>query len=266
MILTLLPPAYPPYEDLCTEFNKLNTSIHSPRTVLRSLHVDAWRGMACMLMIFYHFCYDLNYLKILSFDFYHHPFWLNFRTLIVTLFIGIMGISLQLATVVQLNRGAFLKRLTLLVSSAGLISLVSLILFQHRFIFFGILHFIAVASVLGLLFKRWLWFNVVIGCSLLVIGINVQHPVFNQPILQWIGLMTHKPATEDYVPLLPWFGVVLLGMALGKVLHNNGSIYGTISLAGRRLAWMGQHSLLIYMLHQPFILGGLWVFWNVLGE
>ncbi len=244
----------------------MNTSIHSPRTVLRSLHVDAWRGIACILMIVYHFCYDLNYLKIVSFDFYYHPFWLNLRTLIVSLFIGIMGISLQLALVYEFNRTAFLKRLSLLLASAFFISLVSFILFQHRFIFFGILHFIAVASILGLLFKRWLWFNVVTGCSLLVIGINVQHPVFNQPILQWIGLMTHKPATEDYVPLLPWFGVVLLGMALGKILHNSGCIYGTNRLWGRRLAWMGRHSLLIYMLHQPIILGGLWVLWNVLGE
>jgi uncharacterized membrane protein len=213
-------------------------------------------------MIVYHFCYDLNYLKIISFDFYHHPFWLNLRTLIVSLFIGIMGISLQLATVHQFNYRRFLKRIILLLSSAALISLVTFIIFQHRFIFFGILHFIVVASILGLLFKRWLWFNVLTGCSLLVIGINITHPVFNQPILQWIGLMTHKPATEDYVPLLPWFGLVLLGMALGQMLHNKGCIYGTISPWGQKLAWMGQHSLLIYMLHQPIILGGLWLIWE----
>jgi uncharacterized membrane protein len=84
--------------------------------------------------------------------------------------------------------------------------------------------------------------------------------MFNQKALQWFGLMTHKPPTEDYVPLLPWFGVVLLGMTLGKYLHNKGSIYRPIqSIWGRRLAGMGRHSLLIYMLHQPILLGGLWV-------
>ena len=129
--------------------------------------------------------------------------------------------------------------------------------------FFGILHFIALASVLGLLFKRrWLWFNLVCGIALLVIGIKLQHPIFNHNALQWLGLMTHKPPTEDYVPLLPWFGVVLLGMTLGKYLHlhNKGFIYKPIkSILGLQLAGMGRHSLLIYMLHQPILLGGLWL-------
>ncbi len=230
----------------------------------RALHVDAWRGGACVLMIFYHFCYDLNYLQIVTFDFYHHPFWLSLRTLIVGLFVGIVGISLHLATVKGLRLQAFVKRLAILLFCAILISVVSFILFHERFIFFGILHFIALASVLGLLFLRWLWFNFICGGTLLVIGVSFQHPFFNSDILQWIGLMTHKPATEDYVPLLPWFGIVLLGMALSRYLYVGGYLHGQIqSLWGRRLAWMGQHSLLIYMLHQPILLAGLWTFWKL---
>jgi len=233
----------------------------------RSPHIDAWRGTACVLMIFYHFCYDLNYLQIMAFDFYHHPFWLGSRTLIISLFIGIVGISLYLATKRGLRVPAFGKRLAILIGVALLISIVSFIIFHERFIFFGILHFIAVASVVGLLFLRWFWFNIISGISLLIIGFNVQHSWFDQDILQWIGLMTYKPPTEDYVPLLPWFGIVLLGIALGKYLHNNGFIYQPIhSLWGRQLAWMGQHSLLIYILHQPILLGVLWVVWKGFGN
>ncbi|OQY52637.1 MAG: hypothetical protein DRR08_07145 [Candidatus Parabeggiatoa sp. nov. 2] len=238
--------------------------MNAPTRSLRSLHVDAWRGTACVLMIFYHFCYDLNYLQIATFDFYHHPFWLSLRTLIISLFLGLVGISLHLATVSGLRVPAFLRRLAVLLGCAGLISVVTFILFHERFIFFGILHFIALASVLGLLFLRWLWFNFVGGLGLLIVGLSVQHSLFNQPFLQWVGLMTHKPSTEDYVPLLPWFGVVLLGMALGKYLHLKGYLYGQMrSVLGRRLAWMGRHSLLIYMLHQPILLGGLWVLWKL---
>ncbi len=224
-----------------------------------------WRGGACVLMIFYHFCYDLNYLQIVAFDFYHHPFWLGLRTLIISLFLGIVGISLHLATANGLRVQAFVKRLVILLGCAILISVVSFILFHKRFIFFGILHFIVLASVLGLLFRRWLWFNLVSGCSLIIVGISVQHSLFNQPFLQWIGLMTHKPFTEDYVPLLPWFGVVLVGMGLGKYLHEKWFIYGQIRSAWgqRQLVWMGRHSLLIYMLHQPILLGGLWILWKL---
>jgi len=110
-------------------------------------------------------------------------------------------------------------------------------------------------------FLRWLWFNFICGISLIVIGLTIQHSFFDQKILQWIGLMTHKPATEDYVPFLPWFGVLLLGMALGKYLHLGGYLYAKKIRWGRQLIWMGQHSLLIYMLHQPILLGGLWILW-----
>jgi len=234
--------------------------LNAPICSQRSLHVDAWRGTACVLMIFYHFCYDLNYLQIVSFDFYHNPFWLGLRTLIVSLFLGIVGISLHLASVYGLRVQAFIKRLVILLGSAALVSAVSFLLFHERYIFFGILHFIAVASVLGLLFRRWLWFNLACGSGFLIIDMSVQHPFFNQSVLQWIGLMTYKPPTEDYVPLLPWFGVVLLGMSLGNYLHNQGYIYRPLqSVWGRGLAGMGRHSLLIYLLHQPLLLGGLWL-------
>jgi len=209
-------------------------------------------------MIIYHCFYDLTYLKIITFDFYHHPIWLGFRSLIVTLFIGIVGISLHLATVPRVNYLAVGQRLIILLTCAALVSMVSYAFFKQRFIFFGTLHFIALASVFGLLFRHGFWFNLVTGSILVGVGINVQHPLFNLPILQWIGLMTYQPATEDYVPLLPWFGIVLLGMFLGKALHHQGYLYRPVRSSGiKRLAWMGRHSLWIYMLHQPLLLGGL---------
>ncbi len=227
----------------------------------RSLRLDAWRGGAGLLMIFYHFCYDLNYLKIISFDFYHNPIWLNLRTLIVSLFVGIVGISLYLATINGIPTGAVIKRLVILLSCALLISLVSFALFQERFIFFGILHFITLASLLGLLFRQYVWLNILFGVSIIVVGVTVQHPLFDQPLWQWFGLMTYKPATEDYVPLLPWFGVVLLGIAAGHHLHQGSYLYKPLqSIWTIRLAKVGQHSLLVYLLHQPLLLGGLSVF------
>lgn len=235
-----------------------NRSVISPGT--RALVLDAWRGGAGILMIIYHFCYDLNYFKIVALDFSHQPIWLGWRVLIVTLFVGIVGVSLHLATVGGWKARAFVRRLMMLVVCALLISLVSVVLFQTRWIFFGILHFIGVASVLGLLFIRWFWLNLLIGLILVAIGLGVQHPWFNQPIFQWLGLMTYKPPTEDYVPLLPWFGVILLGLFVGKGLHKIGYWYRPVnSVWIRCLAVIGQHSLLIYMVHQPILMGGLWL-------
>jgi uncharacterized membrane protein len=229
-------------------------------SVPRSLRVDAWRGSACLLMIFYHFCYDLNYFNLVSLDFYYHPFWLNLRILIVSLFVSIVGISLYLATVQGIQHRAIFKRVVTLFSCALLISLVSRILFQERFIFFGILHFITLASVIGLWFRSYFKLNIILGIAILIIGITTQHSFFDQPIWQWLGLMTHKPATEDYVPFIPWFGVVLLGIAWGRRLYQQNYLYNPPpTRVEQQLAKIGQHSLLVYMLHQPLLLGGLWV-------
>ncbi len=226
----------------------------------RFVHVDALRGFAIVMMVFYHFCFDLSYFGLAPFDFYQDSFWLNFRTLILCLFIGLVGVSLVLASQPRLNTGRYLRRLILLVASAALVSLATWWVFADRFVFFGVLHFIAVASVLGLLFVRAGWFNLIAGVAIILFATQYQSAWFDTPGRRWIGLMTHKPLTEDYVPLLPWFGVVLLGLFVGpylrrwlearrRALRETGTV--------RWLALAGRHSLVIYLIHQPLLMGAL---------
>ncbi|HEB86411.1 MAG TPA: DUF1624 domain-containing protein [Gammaproteobacteria bacterium] len=226
--------------------------------------IDVLRGLAILMMFSYHFSFDLNYFGFIQLDFYHNPFWLNYRTLIVSLFLGLVGVSLSLATRYGFKPRAYFRRLGWLIVFAILVSIVTYIQFSDRMIFFGILHFIALASVLGLAFIPFYWLNLVFGTGLVILGTQFQNAVFNQPWLQWIGLMTHKPFTEDYVPLLPWFGVVLLGIFIGKLvfqkqpqawLQNWQSTHPFMNT----LRFGGRHSLIIYMLHQPVFMGLLYL-------
>ena len=225
--------------------------------------VDVLRGLAIVLMVGYHLCFDLNYFGLLHLDMYRDPAWIALRSLIVTLFLFLVGVSLHLAGVTGRGRSAYLHRLGLLLGCAVLVSIASYQLFPHSWIFFGVLHFIAVASVLGLAMRGRGTLNLVLGVALVAIGASLSHPLFNQPALQWIGLMTHKPITEDYVPLLPWFGVVLLGMWSAQRLLRDGPPrwlqrhYRAWPLPA--LALGGRHGLAIYMLHQPLLLGILWL-------
>ena len=226
--------------------------------------LDALRGLAIALMIAYHICFDLVYFGVLSIDFNNSPLWLGLRSLIVSLFLGVVGMSLMLATRRDLRWRPYLRRLALLLASAGLVSLGSYLLFPASMIFFGVLHFIVVASVLALPFVRFYWINLCAGTALIIFGLLFQHEFFNQPWLQWIGLMTYKPVTEDYVPLLPWFGVVLIGVFLGKAIYGRGAIpafarWRPARPPGEVLTWAGRHSLLIYLLHQPVLLAGLYL-------
>ncbi len=231
------------------------------RKAHRLLSVDAMRGVAIALMVIFHFCFDLAHFGFARFDFYNDPFWLNFRTFILSLFLLLAGLSLVLATRRGINSRRFLARLLRVAGGAALVSVATWWIFGERFVFFGVLHFIVVASLLGLLFIRKPVVALALGIALLVVGNRWQFPWFDQAGWRWIGLMTHKPATEDYVPLIPWFGVSLIGMALGNLLLRNGrleTMNGWLPADNapvRLLAFSGRHSLLIYLIHQPLLFG-----------
>ena len=226
--------------------------------------LDVARGFAIFLMFVYHFSYDLNYFGFIQQSFTQDPFWISFRTIIVSLFLSIMGISLYLANYQGVRKKRFLQRLYLLLFYAALVSLGSWKMFPKAMIMFGILHFIAVASVLGLLFIRFGIFNLFLGIALIILAQIVHLPIFDQPALQWIGFTTRLPIAVDYVPLIPWFGVVLIGLYLGQLLSQRPKNSTLIQWQGKHpvnklLSLGGRHSLNIYMLHQPLFLGILYI-------
>jgi uncharacterized membrane protein len=75
-----------------------------------------------------------------------------------------------------------------------------------------------------------------------------------------VGFATMKPRTEDYVPLFPWLGVMLVGVALGHAIVRNGArAVAPFGHLPRVVRWLGQHSLAVYMLHQPLLFGATWL-------
>jgi uncharacterized membrane protein len=219
--------------------------------------IDGLRGFALCLMIVYHFSFDLVWFKILQADFNHDPFWLGFRGVIVTLFLGLVGVSLVLAQRAHPGQGAFWRRVALIAVCAGLVSGVSYVTFPKTFITFGVLHCIAVSSILARPLVNWPRLALLFGIAIIAIGNLVHLPAFDAPWLNWVGLMTHKPPTEDYVPLLPWLGVVLFGIGIGDWLlaRERGAMLSLSRVTPAWLAWMGRHSLLIYLVHQPVLVG-----------
>jgi len=236
----------------------------------RSDSIDVLRGSAIVMMFIYHFCYDLSYYGLVAFDFYQDLAWVYFRVVIVSCFLFLVGVSLHLATRHGLKRPGYLRRMAWLLGYAGIVSLSSYLMFAERWIFFGILHFIAVASIVGLLFCRFFWLNLWLGIAVIITGLTFTHPIFDQPMLQWLGMVTRLPGTEDYVQFVPWFGVVLLGMFAGKLVFERRpqtfTQWQSRNALSRSLALAGRHSLHIYMLHQPLFLTMLYPVYLLSGQ
>jgi len=216
------------------------------------------RGVGILLMVAYHFAFDLAWFRVINADFNHDPFWLASRAMIVTLFLALVGVSLTLAKRAHPGPQPFWRRVALIAGCAMLVSIASYLTFPQTFITFGILHAIAVSSVLARPLIGFPRVALIAGIAIIALGTTIQLPLFDRPWLNWVGMMTHKPATEDYVPLFPWLGVVLIGVAIGTVLPR---MQRRLAAADRFtptwLAWLGRHSLVIYLVHQPILVGAL---------
>ena len=145
-------------------------------------------------------------------------------------------------------------------------SLGSAIMFPKSWIAYGVLHGIEVMLIVARLLaplRVALW---PLGAALVVLPLVWRHPVFDAPWLQWIGLVTRKPVTEDYVPVLPWLGVMAWGLAAGQWLlaHRRAVLAGPLPGALQPLALLGRWSLSFYMVHQPVFFGLLtaWGWWR----
>ncbi|SDB55701.1 Uncharacterized membrane protein [Desulfonatronum thiosulfatophilum] len=224
--------------------------------------LDLFRGSAVLLMLVYHFCFDLRYFGVIRFNFESDPFWLIFRSIIVSSFVLAVGVSLALSTRNGLDPGRFIRRQAILVAAAAMVSLGTYLLFPSTWVVFGILHFIFVGRILALFFLRFHAMNLLFALLFLLAGLLLEHPAFNHPWLHWLGMMTHKPFTEDYVPVLPWFGVLLLGIPLGKMFAQGRlplQFVSSLPTVLAPLSWLGRNSLAVYLLHQPLFMGILYL-------
>jgi uncharacterized membrane protein len=133
-------------------------------------------------------------------------------------------------------------------------------MFPNSFIWFGVLHAIAVSLLLARPLIDRPRLAAIVGVAVIVAGATLSHPAFDGRALGWIGFMTHKPVTEDYVPLFPWAGVVFVGLAVGHWLERTRfALLAPLAHAPAALRWMGRHSLTIYLVHQPLMIGVLWL-------
>ena len=236
-------------------------SLPVPRIAL----FDLLRGTALAAMAVYHFSWDLEFFGLAELEITQNLLWIAFAREIAASFLALVGVSLVLAHGGRIRWRGFLHRLALVAAAAAAITILSSIADPDGIIWFGILHCIAVSSLLGLIFLRApLWLTTAVAAACLAAPSLLASPAFNAPGWLWLGLASDPIPSNDYNPLLPWFGCVLLGIVMARLVlpHAQGAPWAEWqphSPVARALALAGRHSLLFYLLHQPILMGAVWL-------
>jgi uncharacterized membrane protein len=221
---------------------------------MRYIQLDFIRGVAIVLMIIFHLSFDLNNFHFISIDIYnqHSRDWFYFRMLILSIFMLSVGISLHLTHENKIDFKKVFKRFYMLALASSAISIASYITFPHTWIYFGVIHFVTIASLLLLPFTRLPTLALIVGTTIVIL-FNIDY-INMHWFFHHTASFLHLPHhTEDLVPFTPWLGIVLIGLFLGAkrffifpLQKNNFTT---------KISFLGKHSLAIYLLHQPFFFG-----------
>jgi uncharacterized membrane protein len=242
----------------------------------RFWEIDFLRGLAIILMIAYHFIFDLSFFGIYPLNLSSGLLWYLPRV-IAGIFIFLVGISLylsysraEISGKYSRDRDFFFKYLKrgIWIFSLGLIiTLATWIFIREEFIIFGILHFIGLAIILEYPFlrynHRYPYLNLVAGLLFITVGFYLNGLSFNFDWLLWLGFIPQNLNTVDYFPLLPWLGVVSLGIFSGSIIYRNYNRKFQLPdlsahLPIRIFTFLGRHSLIIYFIHQPIFISVLY--------
>jgi uncharacterized membrane protein len=222
--------------------------------IRRSLALDAARGLAVVAMVVFHTIWDLGHFGFIAADIPWSAPVSAFGHSIAFAFLFIAGVSLFLAHPGAIRWGDFWRRFLIVAGAAALVTVGTYIVFPRAFVFFGILHCIAAASLASIGFVLLPWpAALAAGALAFAMPHVLAAPTFDSDWLQWLGLGTREPFTQDWRPFFPWVGAMLLGVAAAKSLRPPLGAGETGARPLKGLGFLGRHSLLIYLAHQPLL-------------
>jgi len=253
----------------------------------RFWEVDSLRGIAVIAMVAFHAFFDLNLFAGYSFQLTQGAL-LGLGRFAAIAFVSLAGLSLTLSynkAKTKLNNSQllkkFLKRGTKIFLLGLVITAFTLLFFPQGAIWFGVLHLIGAATIIGLPFAKKprasLFFfgkkslgkmashcsaSLFLGIAIILAGVFAEGIFTASPWLLWLGLKPFGFTSFDYFPLLPWLGIFLLGIFAGNCLYPEAKRKFAVkdysqNAAISFLCFLGRNSLLIYFLHQPVLVAAI---------
>lgn len=229
--------------------------------------IDALRAAAILNMIAYHLCYDIFEVFGVQRGWYLTAGAVIWERFICCSFILISGISMNFSKH-PYKRGVIVNLCGFLITAITVIAMPS------QAIWFGILNLLGCAMIITAALRPLLSkFRPIAGCAISVflfaffyglprgfLGlfelklITLPEALYQLKFLAFLGLKSEDFRSSDYFPLLPWVFLFIVGFFLWKILAQ----YGKTALFRPNvpvLSFLGRHSLLIYLVHQPVLYG-----------
>ena len=244
-------------------------------SINRSRLVDGLRAIAVLAMIVYHFAWDLGFFNIVDPIIVNSGWWKIFAVSIGSSFLFLSGISFWLSSCDGIDYRKFFKRFFILFAAALLVSLGTYQADPNTFVFFGILHLLLACTLLGILiYKIPSLLIILIGFSIIFLEPYLISDFYEPKYLAWTGLYSGSTGSVDFYGFIPWSSAYIFGLGFSKIIFR---IQGKVkwinnflflnsrrnSIINKTFFWMGRNSLLIYLVHQPILIGIIYAYINI---
>ena len=241
----------------------------------RNQFIDALRALAVLAMIVYHFAWDLGLFNIIDPVTVNSGKWKLFAVSIGSSFLFLSGISFWLASKNGMKPRKFISRFFFLISAALLVSLGTYIADPKTFVFFGILHLLCACTLLGLIiYKLPALIILIIGFSIIILEPYLVSDIYKPKYLAWTGLYTGPTGSVDFYGFIPWSCAYIFGLGFSKIIFKskdndiwiNNFLFSNKrknSISIKTFFWMGRNSLLIYLIHQPILIGIIYTYMKI---
>ena len=242
----------------------------------RAWELDFLRGIALLMMLFMHMSWDVRYeFRVDVFSYLEKGwFWSFVHPVIVVLFVSVSGICCTFSRS-NIKRGLKLLAATLALGigtfiATNYIGISCLIIFNVLAVLTcGIFLYALISFIEKKLKVKPDVMNLIMGLAglyIVICGCDIHYMDYSTENLAFLPIgfeIAGTPWMADYMPLFPWLGVFLIGCVIGRLCYKDKKTLfagrGKVMKAvARPVEFIGRHSLIIYLVHQPVIYGILY--------
>ena len=234
---------------------------------MRLERLDIFRGIAIVLMVVFHLNYSLVNIFSMEMLNFSEDFWYIIWKIAANIFILVAGFSFFLSE--NKNPKKIVKKYfgysVILGIIAVWISFITFAFFPTEYIRFGILHFFSLWFVLLIFFRKLGYYNFILW-SIIIIYWAFLIPIIENQQLYWLWFTYLGFTSADYYPIFPYMWVLLLWYSLWKIFEDYKynkflKTHRKLNISEKFLVYISKKSLIIYLIHQPIIIGSLYILW-----